>query len=147
MIKNMKRKIYSIAMSGLLLMTLSSCNDWLDVPVDGQSTSTELFSTGDGYRSALNGLYKIMATPTLYGRELQFGIIDFFSNQYNINVSSSDLSDPKYIAAGKRELKNKDLLPLIDAIWLKTLDRKSTRLNSSHANISYAVFCLKKKKP
>src|SRR5258707_10461974 len=29
-------------------------------------------------------------------------------------------------------------------IW--TRDRKSTRLNSSHANISYAVFCLKKKK-
>src|SRR5258707_14126970 len=28
--------------------------------------------------------------------------------------------------------------------WLA--DRKSTRLNSSHANISYAVFCLKKKK-
>src|SRR3712207_9000366 len=27
------------------------------------------------------------------------------------------------------------------------LDRKSTRLNSSHANISYAVFCLKKKNP
>src|SRR5947209_11973337 len=29
---------------------------------------------------------------------------------------------------------------------LDTGDRKSTRLNSSHANISYAVFCLKKKK-
>src|SRR3712207_8066567 len=29
---------------------------------------------------------------------------------------------------------------------LTTQDRKSTRLNSSHANISYAVFCLKKKK-
>src|SRR3712207_7569129 len=28
----------------------------------------------------------------------------------------------------------------------KVTDRKSTRLNSSHANISYAVFCLKKKK-
>src|SRR3712207_8995576 len=28
---------------------------------------------------------------------------------------------------------------------LRELDRKSTRLNSSHANISYAVFCLKKK--
>src|SRR5258707_8476688 len=28
----------------------------------------------------------------------------------------------------------------------KIIDRKSTRLNSSHANISYAVFCLKKKK-
>src|SRR3712207_7649371 len=29
---------------------------------------------------------------------------------------------------------------------LQPADRKSTRLNSSHANISYAVFCLKKKK-
>src|SRR3712207_8234609 len=29
---------------------------------------------------------------------------------------------------------------------IRQLDRKSTRLNSSHANISYAVFCLKKKK-
>src|SRR5258707_5379377 len=31
------------------------------------------------------------------------------------------------------------------ALFVNT-DRKSTRLNSSHANISYAVFCLKKKK-
>src|SRR3712207_8289185 len=32
--------------------------------------------------------------------------------------------------------------------WLayRVVDRKSTRLNSSHANISYAVFCLKKKR-
>src|SRR3712207_9336814 len=29
---------------------------------------------------------------------------------------------------------------------IRAVDRKSTRLNSSHANISYAVFCLKKKK-
>src|SRR2546428_8313490 len=30
--------------------------------------------------------------------------------------------------------------------WRSCLDRKSTRLNSSHDQISYAVFCLKKKK-
>src|SRR3712207_8712709 len=52
--------------------------------------------------------------------------------------------------------------PLLERLWLEGLDasletlmkvsvapesgdRKSTRLNSSHANISYAVFCLKKK--
>src|SRR3712207_7894720 len=34
----------------------------------------------------------------------------------------------------------------IEEIVEKRVDRKSTRLNSSHANISYAVFCLKKKK-
>src|SRR5436309_13288974 len=35
---------------------------------------------------------------------------------------------------------------LRDAWDLANLDRKSTRLNSSHVKISYAVFCLKKKK-
>src|SRR3712207_7921365 len=35
---------------------------------------------------------------------------------------------------------------LMDVCMYHTKDRKSTRLNSSHANISYAVFCLKKKK-
>src|SRR3989442_9711984 len=35
------------------------------------------------------------------------------------------------------------LVPFVDRV----ADRKSTRLNSSHVRISYAVFCLKKKKP
>src|SRR2546427_11999036 len=36
--------------------------------------------------------------------------------------------------------------PAVAAAGLGQLDRKSTRLNSSHSQISYAVFCLKKKK-
>src|SRR3712207_7175976 len=43
-----------------------------------------------------------------------------------------------------REARLAAELARLDA--LKKGDRKSTRLNSSHANISYAVFCLKKKK-
>src|SRR3712207_7335436 len=38
------------------------------------------------------------------------------------------------------------VVPDVDAGREQAQDRKSTRLNSSHANISYAVFCLKKKK-
>src|SRR3712207_9381469 len=37
-------------------------------------------------------------------------------------------------------------LPRSRELFSTMRDRKSTRLNSSHANISYAVFCLKKKK-
>src|SRR2546430_6809472 len=44
----------------------------------------------------------------------------------------------------------RELLAALDALQKFTqaddLDRKSTRLNSSHSQISYAVFCLKKKK-
>src|SRR5258707_9561512 len=40
----------------------------------------------------------------------------------------------------------RDDLQIILRETQRKIDRKSTRLNSSHANISYAVFCLKKKK-
>src|SRR3712207_8455735 len=46
--------------------------------------------------------------------------------------------------------RGKSLLPFVDNLigWaldnMGDIDRKSTRLNSSHANISYAVFCLTK---
>src|SRR3712207_7406033 len=51
-------------------------------------------------------------------------------------IGAKDLYYPeqRIAALGKRE-----------GIPVLNLDRKSTRLNSSHANISYAVFCLKKK--
>src|SRR5258707_6492460 len=42
---------------------------------------------------------------------------------------------PQYRAGSHRQF----------TLLARHLDRKSTRLNSSHANISYAVFCLKKK--
>src|SRR3712207_7440444 len=48
----------------------------------------------------------------------------------------------------ERETLTSELLagnPLGDPAERPVEDRKSTRLNSSHANISYAVFCLKKK--
>src|SRR3712207_6857744 len=41
---------------------------------------------------------------------------------------------------------DRDVVEAVCAAGLLPADRKSTRLNSSHANISYAVFCLKKKK-
>src|SRR3712207_8965957 len=60
--------------------------------------------------------------------------------------------------ADKRITLFKDLVPKLTRLGMigrpregamlfgPETDRKSTRLNSSHANISYAVFCLKKKK-
>src|SRR3989449_3948663 len=38
------------------------------------------------------------------------------------------------------------VFPAVSGSWRISEDRKSTRLNSSHGYISYAVFCLKKKK-
>src|SRR5690625_5964558 len=43
-------------------------------------------------------------------------------------------------------LANQEIDAVSVCTWNNTQDRKSTRLNSSHVAISYAVFCLKKKK-
>src|SRR5256885_5648495 len=53
--------------------------------------------------------------------------------------------DVNTVANGTQLVKVRDEYMPVFALE-KTLDRKSTRLNSSHLVISYAVFCLKKKK-
>src|SRR5258707_10700561 len=57
------------------------------------------------------------------------------------SVCSATNRGSKLICRRKRFPTRRSTTPLVIR-----LDRKSTRLNSSHANISYAVFCLKKKK-
>src|SRR3712207_7770529 len=56
------------------------------------------------------------------------------------------LADTLYRAYPELESQIKAAWPATGQDLETYTDRKSTRLNSSHANISYAVFCLKKKK-
>src|SRR5256886_6468570 len=64
---------------------------------------------------------------------------------------SLKMTDPRYqdiLAKDVPEVVDDDgtrVRVVVGEFWGKT-DRKSTRLNSSHSQISYAVFCLKKKK-
>src|SRR3712207_7211695 len=56
--------------------------------------------------------------------------------------------DDRFIRGQGRYVEDIDLPGMLHMAILRSplpQDRKSTRLNSSHANISYAVFCLKKK--
>src|SRR3712207_7296285 len=62
------------------------------------------------------------------------------------NRSASRTGGARRGAETQRENQQKDLTQRHRATEkTEGVDRKSTRLNSSHANISYAVFCLKKK--
>src|SRR3712207_8632290 len=55
-------------------------------------------------------------------------------------------STPRRPFAGRRRSADASAAADVGSTHRASSDRKSTRLNSSHANISYAVFCLKKKK-
>src|SRR2546430_12553287 len=84
-----------------------------------------------------------------------------FDCDWSSDVCSSDLLSTRFaregddaLAAGRPllgvpDLGRAGLRGRATCLWLARFmrrDRKSTRLNSSHSQISYAVFCLKKKK-
>src|SRR3712207_7907402 len=70
------------------------------------------------------------------------GAIDYGGGQVMNGVAILELRDGR-IWRDTRYFAEPFEPPAWRSEWV---DRKSTRLNSSHANISYAVFCLKKKK-
>src|SRR3712207_8135586 len=67
------------------------------------------------------------------------------------NLSDSFYCNPEYDKLYEQQkvtidpAKRAEIVKQMQRLLYVDADRKSTRLNSSHANISYAVFCLKKK--
>lgn len=111
----MKKYITLIA---VLTLTLSACNKWLDVTPENQPTEEQIFASSEGTRSALNGLYRAMASPSLYGKDMTFGIVDAISQQYDLNRGPQVTQEEKYIAAGNLQYDNSRLMPDLDKMWL-----------------------------
>src|SRR3712207_8366067 len=89
---------------------------------------TTLFRSGPGEDQVLNAILRLpaadLADEDRHGRRVAF------RDRGRGSAPSHLLPSPSAIRG---------------CVGRKSRDRKSTRLNSSHANISYAVFCLKKK--
>src|SRR2546427_964518 len=87
------------------------------------------------------------ATTEIYTLSLHDALpiyIQEFRDALTINHSLGELY--KLQARNKITPRRAAVMAYTCNLLLRTLDRKSTRLNSSHSQISYAVFCLKKKK-
>src|SRR3712207_7543284 len=77
---------------------------------------------------------------TLFRSQYDFVIIDNPPALGWLTINSFTASDRVLVVVSPGYFE------LDSLVQLAKTDRKSTRLNSSHANISYAVFCLKKKR-
>src|SRR5438309_6217194 len=78
------------------------------------------------------------ATPEIYTLSLHDALPICLRAVHETDAGSVRLGEDTTDAEGRYTIRY-ELLPGVDR------DRKSTRLNSSHSSISYAVFCLKKK--
>src|SRR2546429_7345548 len=80
-----------------------------------------------------------------YTRPTDFIIFFFFNDTATTEIYTLSLHDALPISVGEpRRITAETERDISNFFWKG--DRKSTRLNSSHGYISYAVFCLKKKK-
>src|SRR5690348_6862762 len=87
----------------------------------------------------------------VYERTLFFGLQSILKEYLSRPVTAAMIDEAKaFFAAHGEPFNESGWRHIVDAhdgkMPLRIRDRKSTRLNSSHPSISYAVFCLKKKK-
>ena len=73
-------KIYHWIIACCLLLPLGGCSNWLDVIPEDSVDEKDLFSTGEGYRNALNGVYRQMSQTSMYGQQMSWGFIDVWDS-------------------------------------------------------------------
>lgn len=115
---NMKIKISVIVL--LLSLMGTACTQWLNVEPEGEATDEKLYKIGDGYRTALAGVYSQMSSKNLYGMELGFGFLDCLSQQYTWDWTRSVMGAHRksvYNKAGDFEFRDHDVITMVDAIW------------------------------
>lgn len=75
----MKKFIYVL----MALLSLSSCNNWLDVELDNKVDDSKLFSTAQGFKEALAGVYSEMSKQNMYGQALTMQYVDLMAQYYS----------------------------------------------------------------
>ena len=79
----MKKSIYTIILGRAGLLSFQSCSEWLDVTPNTDLPAKELFTTENGFQSALAGLYIAMTEEDTYGKNLSFGLPEQLAQMYD----------------------------------------------------------------
>ena len=109
------KKIYrTIVLLGMMAIGGTSCSDWLNVSPSDQIKEEFLFETGNGYRAALNGIYRKMASFSVYGSNLKWGLIDAWGQVYDIDLAPGSDGGEAMKKIEKLDFKNHLLTPTTD---------------------------------
>ena len=76
---DMKKMLYLL----IALVTFTACEEWLDVAPNTDVPAKELFTTENGFISALAGIYIVMTDENTYGKNLTFGLVDQLAQLYD----------------------------------------------------------------
>lgn len=105
------KKIYLFIIFFTALLS-SSCNKWLDVKLINMREDSQQFSTENGFKEALAGIYFNMSNPVLYGQTLSFGALDVMSRTYDYGQVMMG-----YRMYRDYEYKDADMERIMNSVW------------------------------
>ena len=109
------KKIYLAIMAVAALMA-TSCSDFLDVHPKGEKVEDDLFDSSKGFEDAIYGVYGAMASNSVYGMEMVWGIPELLCQNFECkSTSGKDFSKYDYTtnSATRDRLKN---------VWTKSYE-------------------------
>ena len=128
--KKMRNPILFILLFPLFM--LSGCSKWLDVSPENQITDEDLYKDYNGFRNALNGVYRELSEQGLYGRELSWGFLSVLAQDYDV-----DRLYNAYPEAAAYNYDFEDNKAIIETIW--------TRMYNAVANCNKLIEEVKRK--
>ena len=101
----------------IVSLFLSSCQNWIDVNPKTDIEAEEFFTSEDGFKSALTGLYSMMVLEKSYGRQMTFDFVEKLVQRYD-NYAAGTVTDEERAAIYKygETTSSKNA---IAEIWLK----------------------------
>lgn len=111
--KDMKTKYIIPGILLSMLCCLPGCNSWLDVKPDDKISEEEVFSSVEGFRSALNTAYIEMNASNLYGKSLGSELIEVMAGRYNISSKWTSM----YTIYSDHNYKGTYALGRFEGIW------------------------------
>ena len=101
----------------IVSLFLSSCQNWIDVNPKTDIEAEEFFTSEDGFKSALTGLYSMMVLEKSYGRQMTFDFVEKLVQRYD-NYAAGSVTDEERAAIYKygETTSSKNA---IAEIWLK----------------------------
>ena len=95
-----------------LVLLICSCESWLSVSPESEVKYEDLFSTKNGFKDQLTGVYTSMSTEDLYGAHLTYGMMDALGQQYTWKAQAGN-----YYYLHRFEYNNSLSANIISGIW------------------------------
>ncbi|MDN3667576.1 RagB/SusD family nutrient uptake outer membrane protein [Algibacter miyuki] len=109
--KNIKTILLGLT---FLILTVSCSEDWLDEQSSTQITAEEQFSSVDGFKDALMGVYLGLTEPELYAKDMNWNLVDVLSQQYATFSNSAN-----YAGVQQFNYQSVNSTAQLKALWLK----------------------------